>query len=91
MIIEVFVAQRQAIDPLANQFQYAVLDEFLTSVVRETRRQSSCDTQAHIDFAQQQRPAIRTDVSPIKRPHDRTTAQDLEARLDAEMPASRVI
>jgi hypothetical protein len=70
LIIEVFVAQGQAVNPLRQHLLNRVLHLGLLSTVQETLRQARQQIQALVGFAQQQGAAVGTDGSPIEAGHD---------------------
>jgi len=67
MVIEILIAQRYAVHSLTHQRQQVMFNEVGVAMLRETRRQVFRDAQTRIYLAQQHRPAIRTDESPVKR------------------------
>ena len=58
VVVEIFIAQRQAVDALRQQFRQGMLDEALIAPVAEARGETARQTQAGIDLAQQRRPAV---------------------------------
>ncbi len=66
VVVEVLIPQRQAVDPLRDQVSDAVLDAGLVPVIIETPCQPVEDSRALLDRPQQQRPAIRGDVTAVE-------------------------
>ena len=84
VIVDVFVAQRQTVDPLREHLQNRVLDQLLIPPVQKTFRQSRQQIQALVGLPQQQCTAIGTDRAAVESGHDlpRTAGFKSEAGLD---------
>jgi hypothetical protein len=66
MIIEIFVAQDQAVDPLAHQLLDAMFNVTLVTVVDETAGKIPQQTAAALKLAQYQPPTIAGEVTTPK-------------------------
>ena len=66
MVVEVFVAQRQSVNPLGDQVIDRVLDQFGVTVIGEATGESSDDPRFRFDFPQQQGPGVGRDGSAVK-------------------------
>ncbi len=70
MIVQIFIAQCQPVDPLRHHLPHAVPYPALLTAVQKAIAQPSQQINAPIYFAQQQPAAIRTNPSSIEtRPH----------------------
>ncbi len=58
VVVEIFIAQRQAVDPLRQQCRQRMLDEALIAAVAEARGEAARQTPAGIDLAQPRSPAV---------------------------------
>ena len=77
VIVEVFVSQRQRVDPLRDQLSHPVFDAPRIAAVLETGRQARQQVDALVHLAQQQRAAIGADHPAVK----------ASAHLAPKMPA----
>ena len=66
MVVEVFVAQGQAVDPLGHQFLDRVLDRLGVAVVGKTGGELAERAGEPFGFAQQQAAAVGADGAAIK-------------------------
>ena len=66
MIIEVFVAQRQAIDSLLHQLSHAMLDLLWIAMVFETPGELPQNTRLLLDLVQQQPTRLGSDGPAVK-------------------------
>ena len=64
--VQVFVGQRDPVDPLPQHLQRAVFDEILLAVIREARGEPLRQSQPFIERAKQDGAPIRTDVAPLE-------------------------
>ena len=69
MIVEIFVAQRQAKDPLSDQRADFMLDQFGPAGVLETLGEAIDQTDRPIRRPQQQRPGVRGHRTAVKTRH----------------------
>ena len=69
VIVEILVAQRQAIDALREQLRDRVIDKPSVPLVRKTARQRARQAQTGVDLLQQQRAAIAGQRAPGKIGH----------------------
>ena len=83
VIVEIFVSQRQTVDPLRDQLQDGVLDQVLVPSVEKTPGQTWEQIQALVGLAQQQRATVGTDRAAIESGHNlpRTAVFKSEAGL----------
>ena len=79
VIVEIFVAQRQRVDALGEQFRDLVFDELGIAAVFEAVRQPRQQVEAAVDLAQQHGAAVGADHAAVK----------LGADLAAKMLAKR--
>jgi hypothetical protein len=66
MIVEILIPQRKAVNPLRHQRVYAVLDTVWIAVIGEAASQSMQQTDALIDFSQQQSTTVRRQPATVK-------------------------
>ena len=66
MIVEIFVAQRQRVDPLPDQLPDPVFDAVGIAAVLKAGRKPRQQIDASIDLAQQQRAAVGADRPAVK-------------------------
>lgn len=66
VVVEVFVALRQRIHPLAQQLIHAVFDSLRIARIRQYRSHSIEQSDLLIGFADQQQPRIRSDLAAVK-------------------------
>jgi len=66
VIVEVFVAQRQAEDPLAHQCLDLMLDIARVAPIGEAGAKATHQPDALVDLSQQQRTSVRGDVPAIE-------------------------
>ena len=66
VVVEVFVAQSQAEDPLPQQLLDRVFDQFFIAIIDETPGQSANDARLLLDLPQQQSAGIRGDRPTIE-------------------------
>ncbi len=78
VIVEVFVAQGQAEDPLGQQVVDRVLDQIRIAVVVEAGGQSSEDAGLGLDLPQEEAAGVRSDGPAVKSRGDATASQPLE-------------
>ncbi len=71
MIVEILVAQRQAVDPLPHQFRDAVLGPGGVAVVPEAAGELSQDAGPLLGLVQQQSTGLGGDCSSVKVCHYR--------------------
>jgi hypothetical protein len=69
VVAHIFIAERDADDPLADQSPDAVLHLVLLPVVRKARRHPLDQPDRPIGVPQQQRPGIRGQRAPVERHH----------------------
>jgi hypothetical protein len=79
VIVDVFVAQRQPVNPLRQHLFNRVLDQILVPAVRKTLRQTRQQVQTLVGLAKKKRPAIGTDRSTIETGHDFPPARRFKA------------
>jgi hypothetical protein len=83
VVVEIFVAQGQAVDALRHQFPDSVLDSLGVAVVGKTGRQlPECPGQA-FGLAQQQAAAVGGDRAAIKTADHGALAQGLKNEVGA--------
>src|SRR5689334_17970938 len=84
MIIDVFVAQRQTIDPLCQHLLYRVLNPLRLPSVKKTGGQWAKQVQPLLRLSQQQRSAIGGDGSTIESGYNLPSLASFksETRLD---------
>jgi hypothetical protein len=70
VVDEVFVAQREAVNSLGDQFGDGVFDEFRVTVIGKALGESRNDPRFRLDFPQQQATGIGSDVSAIENPDE---------------------
>ena len=78
MVVEVFIPQGQAIDPLGYEFLDRVLDQSGVAMVGKTGGELPDDPRSLLDLAEQQAAGIRTDRSAVERRHDFPPPQGLK-------------
>ena len=83
VIVEIFIAQRQTVDPLRDHLQNGVFDQILIPVVEKTLRHARQQIQAFVGLAQQECSAVGTDRAAVEPGHDlpRTAGFKSEAGL----------
>ncbi len=81
MVVQVFVAQRQAIHPLGHQLPYAVFDTLGIAVIGKTIGQAIEQSNAPIHLAQQQPTTVRCDAPAVKTPDHLASTQGLKFQL----------
>src|SRR5712692_1845676 len=93
MIVQILVAQRQAIHALRDQIQQRMFDALWVPIVLKASGKAADNAGAPFGFLQQDRPTIGGDVSPVKAPDEFSAAQVLKAAGCGsgfgEAPASR--
>ena len=70
VVIEVLIAQRNAMDALPDQGRYRVLDQFRPPSIGKASRKAIDEPQHSISLPQQQRTRIRRDRAAIKIGHN---------------------
>src|SRR5690606_15552793 len=81
VVVEIFVAQGQGEHALAHQRLHRVLDALLIAPVREARRQAARQPQRAIQVAQEQRPAVGTELPAIETRDYLPRTQGLKPKL----------
>ena len=81
MVVEVFVAQSQGVDPLGNELLAGVLGELRITMVGEARGELADDAGEILRFAEQQAATVGGDVAPIKRGEDLTRSENREIQV----------
>src|SRR3974377_889188 len=82
MVIEVFIAQSQGVNPLSDEMLKRVLDEFRVTVVSEAGGKLTDDGGDFLGLAEQQAAAVRGDVAAVERRENLTSSQDGEIQVD---------
>src|SRR6266446_6107017 len=75
MVVEIFISQTQAIDPLRHQVFHWVLDGFRVPIIREASGELLENSCPLLHFPQHQAAAIRRDIAAVKMSHHFSTAQ----------------
>src|SRR2546426_3078890 len=70
VVIQVFVAQRQSVNPLRQHLVQLMLDPLPSAVVGEAGRDALQQTNLAVRLAQQQPTAVGGQLAAIKSPHD---------------------
>ena len=70
VIVEVFIAQGQAVDSLREHLQDRMIDHVLIPAVEEALCQARQQVEALVGLAQQERAAVGTDRSAVETGHD---------------------
>ena len=83
MIVEIFVAQRQAVDALADQFPDAVFDPFRVAVIAEAGGELPQDAAALLDRMQQQSAGVAGDLAAIEARHH--LAREMGCKREARL------
>src|SRR6266699_3498405 len=83
MIVNVFIAQRQAVDPLREHLLNRVFDQLLVAGVEKTLRQARQQIQTAIGLAQQQCAPAELIVTPSKRAMISREPQASNPKLDS--------
>jgi len=78
VIVEVFITQRQPIEPLGQQLLERVIDKTLIAGIDKASRQRAGQTQAVINLAQEQDAAVAGERAAGKIGHDLTRTQVLK-------------
>ena len=96
MIVEILVAQRDRIHPLADQRPHRVLDQLRTARVAKARRKSIHHSDRSIRCSQQQRSGVRRHQAAIKRsfhraPFDNSKVNAFCATLRPHRGSPRII
>ncbi len=82
MIIQILIAQCDAVDPLLQQLWNRVLDEVLTTVVGETTDKALRYVKPPVNVPQKQRATVGGDMSTIKCRRYLPSAEPLEFDLN---------
>ena len=80
MIIEIFVAQHQAIHALRDHICQRVLDQIWITMINEARGKLLDDLAARFKFTQHERPAIRGDGAAVKLSDYITSSDSLKVK-----------
>ena len=75
MIVEVLVAQGEAVDPLGEQLGHGVLDEVGVAMVGEAGGELANDPGEALGLAEQQGTAVGGDVAAVEVGEDVSTAE----------------
>ncbi len=75
VVVEVFIAQGQAVDPLGEQFFDGVLDEVGVAMIGEAAGELAEDAGDLLDLAEQQCPAVGGDVAAVEIGEDFSSAE----------------
>jgi hypothetical protein len=78
VIVEVFVAQGQGVDPLFDEVLYGVLDPRWRALIRKAGGKAVQEAGLVFNCAQEQCPAVRRDIAAMKAGDDRSYPQRLE-------------
>ncbi len=78
VIVEVFIAQSQPVDPLSQHLLHGMVNIYLLTVVLKALRQGQGQSQVRIDLTQQQRTPITGEGATGKIGHDFTRTQVLK-------------
>ena len=83
VIVQILIAQRQADNPLRDQFAHRVLDSLRLPVIDEASRQPVDESQPPIHLPQQQTTRVAGHLSPVKPRHHLAPVQrrELKSRL----------
>jgi hypothetical protein len=84
VIVEILITQRQPVEPLCEQLADLVLDQILPAPIHKTTRQPSAQSEARIDLAQEQRPAIAAEPATGKICHHFARTEVLKKQRLAE-------
>ena len=82
VIVEILVAQGQAIHPLPNKRLHTVLGSALIAVVGKTPRQTSGQIQHSVRRTKQDRAAVRRHPPPVELADDFTPSQPFKRQID---------
>jgi hypothetical protein len=80
VVVEIFIAQGQAEDPLPEQLLDGMLDQLFITMVGKTLGQLANDARVLLNFSQQQPPRIGGDRSAIKAGHHLPPTKALETK-----------
>ena len=83
MVVEIFIPERDPVDPLRHQFMHAVFDARPIAVIDQTPRHSRRQSDALVGFAQQYATGIGTDAPTIKSPRNQSPSQGVKLKLFA--------
>jgi len=75
MVVEVLIAQGQAVNPLGHQLGKCMLDEDLLALIDKTGGDLAAQAQAQVDLAQEQRAAVAAEVAAAEVGDDAAGAQ----------------
>jgi len=64
VIDQIFIAQSQSVDALADEFQQRMFDEVGVSMIAEAGREPSQDARLLCHFPEQQSSGVGSDVAP---------------------------
>ena len=80
MVIEIFITQRQPVEPLGQQLGQRMIDEAGVARVVETGGQRAGQAQAVIDLTEQEHAAVAGEVAPGKIGDDLAGAEVLKVQ-----------
>jgi len=78
MVVEVFVPQRQGVDPLGQQFVHRVLDPLGIAVIGETRGKPPQNARLAFHLPQEQPAGVRSDGPAVESGRDDPASEPLE-------------
>ena len=81
VVVEVFVAQCQSINPLGNKMVEGVLDELWVTMISEAGSELADDGGQFLGFAEKQAAPVGGDVAAIKRGENLAGSQGGEIQV----------
>lgn len=79
MVVEVLVAQAEAVDALGQEVAQGMGDASGIAVVGEAPGEALEEAEAALDLPQEQRPGVGGDLAPVELGQDGTRTEPLEA------------
>ena len=66
LVVEIFVAQRQRLNPLIDQFLHAVFHQWLKTMIRKTSRQPVQRPSLELDLPNEEQSSVAAQMAPAK-------------------------